>query len=316
MLETYQQVILWVIIFVIITILIFYFLIYYNLVNLPTTVVDMIADKFDSPCNLQFSLEYREEIYVPKDSSVYEKRLAIALLDTCFITSAANCTEILPIPNPPGFTNQLQINGIEPVSGENVMIGYIFWNKETRRAVFSYCGTEKKSLWRADIRYRQVKPDKLNHYEDGMLMHEGFYGIYLAIRDQLWCWWNDNPWVKDLFITGHSLGAAISTICAFDFSQELHKCHHKPYYPVNYFFAGPRIANPKFVEKFDRLLPTSMNVLNVDDLIPALPPAQLFEYTYDTAGKLVPFIDSRGSLASNHIDSYYYNMPDEPECAK
>lgn len=312
-LETSEQIILWGLVFAVIMIIIFYFLIYYQLINLPDTVINTLADRYDNVCDLKFDLIYREKIYVPKDYERYEKKLATALLDTCFMTSSANCTAILPIENPPGFTNQLQLNGIEPVSKRNIFIGYIFWNQSSGNCVFSYSGTESKSAWQSDFRYHQVPPTELNGYEKGMLVHQGFYDVYLAIRDQLWCWFNENSkWIKNLFITGHSLGASITSLCAFDFSGVLKENKN----PIVYTFGSPRVGNIQFAKEFDKKMPHSINVINTEDLIPALVLAQLFGYTYETLGKLVPFIKSGGSLSYNHIDSYYYNLPDEPECAK
>lgn len=308
-----EEIILWGLIFIIATIIIFYFLIYYQLVNLPDTVINTLASKYDNPCQLNFALEYRENIYVPKENGKYEKRLAIALLDTCFMTSTANCAAILPIPNPPGFTNQLQLNGIDPVSKQNLFIGYIFWNRNSGHVIFAYSGTETKAAWQSDFRYHQVPPAKLNGYKDGMLVHQGFYEFYTAVQSQLWCWWEENhKWVKHLFITGHSLGASLASLSAFDFSG-VFKEHKKP---IVYTFGSPRLANIAFAKEFDRKMPHSINVINTEDLIPALVLAQLFDYTYQTLGNLVPFIKSGGSLSYNHIDSYYYNLPEEPECAK
>jgi hypothetical protein len=312
-LETVEEIILYGLIIAVIVIVIFYFLIYYQLVSLPDTVVNALAEKYDSPCDLKFSLTYREAIYVPRDPSKYEKKLATALLDTCYMTSSANCTAILPIENPPGFTDQLQLNGIEPVSHQNLFIGYIFWNQNSGRAIFCFSGTEQKAMWQADFRYHQVSPTQLNGYKDGMLVHEGFYEVYSAIRDQLWCWYNENSkWIKHLFICGHSLGASLASLSSFDFSG-ISKDHKKI---ISYFYGSPRVGNVEFAKEFDRKVPHAINVVNTEDLIPALVLAQLFGYTYETLGLLVPFIKSGGSLSYNHIDSYYYNLPEEPECAK
>jgi len=312
-LSTPEEIILYGLIIAVIVIMIFYFLIYYQLVSLPDTVVNALAEKYDSPCDLKFSLTYREAVYVPRQNGIYEKKLATALLDVCFMTSSANCTAILPIENPPGFTDQLQLNGIEPVSHQNLFIGYIFWNQSTNRAIFCFSGTEQIAAWKADFRYHQVPPTQLNGYKDCMLVHEGFYEIYTAIRDQLWCWYNENSkWIKHLFICGHSLGASLALLSSFDFSG-ISKEHKKI---ISYFYGSPRVGNVEFAKQFDIKVPHAINVVNTEDLIPALVLAQLFGYTYETVKNLVPFIKSGGSLSYNHIDAYYYNLPDEPECAK
>ena len=159
MLYSGEEIILWGLIFIIATIVIFYFLIYYQLTNIPNTIVNELSSRFDKQCNFTLPLGYREAVYVPTKPGYYEKKLATALVDVSFMTSSANCPDILPLENPPGFTDQLRLEGIEPVSKENVFLGYIFWNRQTRKAIFSFTGTEQKSLWQADIRYKQVKHD-------------------------------------------------------------------------------------------------------------------------------------------------------------
>lgn len=303
-------VILWAIIAIIITIIVFYFLIYWELTNLPNTIVTALSNRFSKPCELDFPLEYREAVYIPETNGVYEKKLATALLDTCFMTSSANCATILPIPNPPGFTDQLRIEGV--VNGENILLAYIFWNESTGQAIIASSGTESLAAWRADFTISQVPPTGINGYQEGMLMHKGFYNVYMAMRNRLWDWYSFNPWVTTLFTTGHSLGASLASICAFDFSNGSTNITNI----INYTYGSPRIANVVFAQQFDQQISTSINVINTEDVVPSLVLAQFFDYTYETLGQLVPFIDSGGSLSYNHINSYYYNLPDEPECAK
>jgi hypothetical protein len=307
-----EEILLWAIVFIIITIVIFYFLIYYQIVNIPNTVVDALSSRFDKNCEFDLPLGYREAVYIPETNGIYEKKLANALLDVSFMTSSANCPDILPLENPPGFDNQLRICGFEPVSGINTFIGYIFWNRNTGQAIISFSGTETKQMWQADIRYHQVPPTQLNGYVDGMLAHEGFYGVYMSIRSQLWEWWNNNSsWVSDLYITGHSLGGALSCLATFDFSDVL--VNKKP---IHYAYAAPRVGNVLFAQEYKKRMPTSLIVLNNDDIVPQLILSQLFSYTYESLQQIVPFSYSGGSLSYNHINSYYYNLPDEPVCAK
>lgn len=310
MLHCSQQIILWSLIFIIVTIVIFYIMIYYELNNLPNTIIDTLSARFDKPCQLEFPLGYRETVYVPKKNGVYEKKLATALLDVSFMTSTGNCAAILPIQSPPNFPNQVRLEGLVPVSNDWSFLGYIFYDQDSKQAIFAFTGTEKKSLWMADARYHQVPCSSLNNYTEGMLMHEGFYGVYLAVRDQLWRWWNSNPWVEDLFITGHSLGGALSSICAFDFANASHSNL------IHYSFASPRVANVCFANAFAKQVPQSLRVENTEDLLVMIVLSQLFSYTYEHLGQNVPFTVSGGSLSYNHIDSYYYNLPSEPECAQ
>jgi hypothetical protein len=279
--------------------------------NAANIFIDELSKKFDKPCDLKFPIKYREAVYIPKKNGIYEKRLATALIDTCYITSSANCPSILPIPNPPGFDCQLRLEGIEPCSKQQVFIAYIYWNEECRKAMIAFTGTQQKVLWRADARYQQVAPRLLNGFEEGMLVHSGFYEVYLAVRDQLWDWWNNNEWVEVLYMCGHSLGAALSTLLAFDFAEELRRCKKLP---IQYTFGSPRVGNVEFAKAFNKRMWPSIRVNNTEDPVTALPLAQMFDYVYEQVAQDVPFTASLGSTYANHVDAYYYNLPDRGNC--
>lgn len=191
--------------------------------------------------------------------------------------------------------------------------------------------------WEADIDYAQVAPTVLNGYKDGVLVHEGFYNIYKSIRDILWTWWNKNSyWVKTLYITGHSLGGALSTICAYDFAEVfldrecgINACNSRKCnpnivdecgdeclimnLPIHYSFAAPRSGNSLYAQTFNERLPTSIRVNNSEDAVPQLPPASWLGYNYEHTGNNLPFTISLASLSEDHIQAYSQHLP---ECAQ
>lgn len=319
MLTCSQQIILYVLIAIIATMIVSYILVYYYASNLPAIVVDQLSKKFTKPCEIKFPMVYREAVYLPKVNGRYEQKLAIALTDVSYMTSDANCPTVLPIPLPPGFDQYLRVEGIEPVSGDRVMLAYIFWERQLCHAIISFTGTEARSLWRANARYQQVPPVALNGYQDGMLMHSGFYDVYMAVRDQLWAWWNENSsWVATLYLTGHSLGGALSSICAFDFAQVFMNCNpisvtekQEITYPlpIHYSYGSPKVANNLFAEVFSQRVPTSLRVCNTEDIVIGLPLSAMFDYIYCSLGQDLPFTVSLGSTSANHNDAYYYNLP-------
>jgi triacylglycerol lipase len=309
MLACYMNVVLWILVFVIITIIIFYVLITFTIINLPETVVTTLSEKFDHPCTLDFPLSYREPVYIPKQNGVYEKKLAVALIDVCYIASSGNCNDFLPIPNPPGFTNQLRIEGQVPTSSQSLLLAYIFWNEQTGRVIYSFVGTETKPLWECDIMYWQTNPNELNGSTSDMLVHQGFYSVYLAARTQLWDWYNANKsWVKYLFTVGHSLGSSLASLAAFDFADT-------PTEIISYTYGGPRVGNVAFAQGFQNRVPTALRIFNSEDIIVDIILAQLFQWTYCSLGQNVPFTKSGGSLAYNHLKSYYFDLPGNPVCA-
>ena len=135
----------------------------------------------------------------------------------------------------------------------------------------------------------------------GVKVHAGFYNLYLSIRDQLWKLYNDNQHqINEIYITGHSLGGALSSIAAFDFAQ---------YQPTHYSFASPRTGNVNFATTFNHILPQSLRIYNVDDIVPELPPPVIFGNVYEHVNKGIPFDINLGTLAKNHITAYVDYLP-------
>jgi triacylglycerol lipase len=75
---------------------------------------------------------------------------------------------------------------------------------------------------------------------------------------------------QPLFLTGHSLGAAIATLCALEFARQKFAI-----YGV-YTFGGPRVGNAAFAEIYADnpalLGKYTFRVVNENDLVPRMPP--------------------------------------------
>jgi hypothetical protein len=315
---------LWALISILLTIFLVLVIVYFYIIGLEDEFISEYNSEFNQFCQTLPPIQYTHSIYIPNENGVYERKLALALLDIAFAVSDANCNNILPIPSPPNLPNQLRIEGIDPISGDLLMFAYIFSSRVNCTAVIAFTGTEFISEWISDIDYFQTAPTVLNGYEPGVLVHEGFYNIYLSIRNQLWNWWKDNSnWLKTLYITGHSLGGALSTICAYDFADIFEDgCNSRTgppeifNFPIHYSFAAPRSGNPKYAEIFNRRVPTSLRINNTEDAVPALPPATFNNVTYEQTTGNVPFTKSLGSLSKNHSEAYKKYMPLCPDVAK
>ena len=57
--------------------------------------------------------------------------------------------------------------------------------------------------------------------------HQGFYQQYNSVRNDLWAIvkmrLEDNDDIEEIFITGHSMGGALTILCAFDFAFNVSK---------------------------------------------------------------------------------------------
>lgn len=249
-------------------------------------------------CETAPDIRYRAPIELPEYPHEYSHSLATGLFDTSMAVSLANCTNRLPIPTPEPFTNQYRIVGIDPDNGQRTMYAYIFYNESSACMVFT--GTFYKEEWRDNFHYQLSPAFKLRGYRKGVEVHSGFYSLYLSIRKKLWKWHHNHPEIKEIFMSGHSLGGALSTLAAFDFAEEFTSLLH-------YSFASPRVGNVAFSEAYDCRVNYRFRVYNTEDVIVAVPPATITGNTYQhvcSKSGTVPFTHSMGSLAKDHTEAY------------
>jgi len=87
-------------------------------------------------------------------------------------------------------------------------------------------------------------------------IHEGFHLRYSRVQSQVWDFLNNfgsNTIHYDLFITGHSLGAAMGTIAALDIATS-----HTKFASIHLRTIGsPRVGNMDFVNIFNQFLPVN-----------------------------------------------------------
>lgn len=261
-----------------------------------------INNSLSSFCDNAAPINYTHQVYVPNNYGVYEKRLAQSLLEISLNTSILSCFDVV---NPPTFTKRLKLIGKDPNNGSSTLYGCIYWDKKYQHALFAFTGTTSSAQLVSDLQYQQIPSKILNNYTVGDMVHKGFYNIYLSIRDIIWQWWNVNKF-KYLYITGHSLGGALSILCAYDFSL---------FKPIHYAFAPPRVGNRIFANNFDKLLPTSIRVVNTCDIVPQLPPSVWDDYIYKETTGYVPFTIALDTMKDNHIQAYLYGLPEEPVVA-
>ena len=113
-----------------------------------------------------------------------------------------------------------------------------------------------------------------------------------------------------LYITGHSLGAAVATLAALDVAV------NTPFkQPIIYTIASPRAGDPNFANRFDSALVTSTiwswRVVNMFDLVPLLPPRDIYDplddttYYYQHVTDYVPIAFFKGGAIANHrLENY------------
>jgi triacylglycerol lipase len=226
----------------------------------------------------------------------YSKDVANFLLTTNLNVTIANCSQFTEqLPLPPDFNRKIPLTQTFGNTKRN--IGFIFYSESLKTILVSFTGTFFFEQWESDLVFLQTSPTQLNNFNPGILIHQGFYNIYLSVRSQLENNLNMFPEATQLIISGHSLGGALATIAAFDFAKNDPK-------PIVYTFASPRVGNIDFAKKYGTLDITTQRVFNTEDVVPCLPPPVLQDFVYDHVGNGIDFTNNLGDLTKNHIQAY------------
>lgn len=178
-----------------------------------------------------------------------------------------------------------------------------FIARSEREVLVAFRGTVTNRDWVTDAEFFQVDCP----YAEGQLRtHDGFTKLYSTCRDDIMQTLLDQPDTLTLYITGHSLGAALATLCTMD--SDMNTSFRDT---IMYSFAGPRTGNPAFARAFNKQGSTAVRVVNVHDVVPRLPPPYVhmpetnIGLRYQHVGREFSFSVQTGSVRGNHeIDTY------------
>jgi triacylglycerol lipase len=143
---------------------------------------------------------------------------------------------------------------------ETESFGFVARRSDTGDIYVAFRGTESVDDWLINVEIRQVpQPDGWGRVEAGFadVYEQCASTIRAAIRDQ-------SP--RRVFVTGHSLGSALATLCAADVKAT------SGITPTLYTFASPRLGNPAFASRFNAECPVTWRVVNTEDIITTVPP--------------------------------------------
>jgi triacylglycerol lipase len=183
--------------------------------------------------------------------------------------------------------------------------GFIAESEE--RIIIAFRGTNTRPEWISNAIARQTPYPFLS---DSGMVHNGFLNIYRSARKAILSALRKLPEHRKLFITGHSLGGALATLCAVDVAA-----NSKFKSPVVYTYASPRVGNPKFALRYNRLLSNRHRIYNINDLVPDLPPLvyrspktdRTYFYIHVKKGYELSF--QNGSVSANHaLPSYFREL--------
>ena len=251
-------------------------------------------------CNaLTLPIVYENPSIPIPSAGTYNQTTANSLLEVCYNTSSYNCSPDIGFVYPPEFTSSVFL------SDKNVIYGIIYYNET--KMVIAFTGSLLLSQWSTDLKYSQVFPSGISGVSANALVHEGFYNAYKFCQGQINSLIKSNNFT-DIMVTGHSLGGALSTLCALDLFSNIEIVLNSK---THYSFASPRVGNNEFVENYNSLV-QGIRVNNTEDIIPQFPLIKMGNNIYEHVGVNVPFTYSYGNNKENHMEAYKNYMPSCP----
>lgn len=179
----------------------------------------------------------------------------------------------------------------------------------------AFRGTESVEDWVVDIDAAQTDYTLAS----GMgRAHKGFFGVYQAMSAQVLAMVDTLAGIQRFFVTGHSLGGALSTMAVPDVVTNSAMKPSASLSVFHYNFASPRAGDPVFATQFDNALGvTTFRVVNTEDIVTTVPLPTIDLIVFKHVGTPVDYSAEYGSISGNHsmVDSYLYalNHPDAPE---
>jgi triacylglycerol lipase len=127
-------------------------------------------------------------------------------------------------------------------------------NKPNSCLVIAFRGTDDLTDWNTNLQTIQKPFGNIGK------VHSGFKEAYLSIKKDLFRYLND--YSLPIFVTGHSLGAALATLTTLD-------VYKSDYFDSCYTFGSPRTGNPDFVNSI--ICNQIYRVVNNCDIVTVVP---------------------------------------------
>lgn len=146
------------------------------------------------------------------------------------------------------------------------------------RIVVAFRGSTNLSNFEQDVRFTRVRWTEMparNAISDkwvGPTVHQGFLNVWSALRhfvltevqalhrhlsEKL----GPNGPTPRVYLTGHSLGGAVATLCAYALKKTLR------IEPIVYTFGQPIVGNKGFKDEYNREIPKTFRVVNESDMV-------------------------------------------------
>lgn len=145
--------------------------------------------------------------------------------------------------------------------------------------VVAFRGSDNTMNFLRDAQYYRVHPSNGYLDCDGCLVHSGFYEVWEWLRDQVkqslvevGCSPDASSVDNLLYVTGHSLGAALTHLAMFTLHDDGFKIAE------SYSFEAPRVGNKAFSDTFSKRFTRKFPVFRIthsQDPVVHLPPVEV-----------------------------------------
>jgi triacylglycerol lipase len=211
-----------------------------------------------------------------------------------------------------GNYNNLQTLHARPegLFAELEPFGFVAQNKASGNQFLTFRGTDSPEDW--------ISNATINHTAHPWgPVEDGFSKLYAQCSADVIAAVKSAPGTPTIFVTGHSLGAALSTLATADvfihgLSAQL------------YNFASPRTGSPDFAAQFNQKVAVAWRTVNTEDIVTTIPIATptlasgkpshgLFgiliglapKLNFEHVGSPVNFTTFNGSILGNHQMATY-----------
>jgi predicted lipase len=127
---------------------------------------------------------------------------------------------------------------------------------------FCHMGSNEGIDWLFNFRFFRKKIP-YNGTNPKIKVHTGFIETYKLVRDIVQA---QVGGFRKIIVSGHSLGAALATLCALDLQYNF------PHVDIACLITGsPRVGNTYFADSFDRRVPDTYRMVYQDDIVTRVP---------------------------------------------
>jgi len=276
--------------------------------------------------------------FSPQGGNTFNPKTALWLINSVIYAYHQYCSENEQPIFPPEVKNGTILHWHTPFNLlKEIQCGYIgnvqsLPNDPTNRIVIAIRGTEKNQEWLANLDISQTAVP-ISQFNKEVKIHAGFLNTLTekvdliknipSLLEQIETWLSkelkpNTP--NEIYIIGHSLGAAVTTLLSFDLILNFPNTRI-----ISYTIGAPRPANRSFSSLFKQLTTdpsrhfTLQRIDNIEDLVTNIP----FSITHtgkdpilysqintatgqNSSIERISFTENLGSIVLNHHPTTYY----------